>query len=67
MTGEYHTTSDYFAAFFYIGGGYERQLPNRAVLRLEPYLQIPLKGVGQGSMTVLGAGIHFTATLALKK
>ena len=67
MTGEYHTMSDYFAAFFYIGGGFERQLPNRAVLRLEPYLQIPLKGVGQGSMTVLGAGIHFTATLPLKK
>jgi len=67
MTDEYHTMSGYFAAFFYIGGGFERQLPNRAVLRLEPYLQIPLKGVGQGSMTVLGAGIHFTATLPLKK
>ena len=67
LIGNYQAMSEYFAAFLYVSAGYEKQLANRAVLRFEPYLQLPLRAVGQGSMSVLGAGLNVSVILGQKK
>ena len=45
-----------------ISGGYIHRLGKIADLRIEPYLKIPLRGVGIGSMPFQSAGIHIGLT-----
>lgn len=44
------------------GVGYQHSLKTNAVFRLEPYMQIPLRGIGVGLMPVTSAGLHFVIT-----
>ena len=58
MAGSYKKACRYFAATFDLSIGYEHTLGTTTRLRIEPYLQIPLKGIGVGSMPVKSAGLH---------
>ncbi len=58
MTGLYKKSSGYFAASMNISIGYEYKIGKSVNIRAEPYLQIPLKGVGIGSMPVMSSGLR---------
>ena len=62
ITGAYNNTSRYLAASFNLGAGYENKIGKSASIRLEPYLQIPLKGIGIGSLPVTTVGLHIGVT-----
>ena len=57
LTGNYSNHSNYYNAALNISTGYEYKT-KRAIIRLEPYIQVPLKGIGVGSMPVLSTGVH---------
>jgi hypothetical protein len=42
-----------------ISGGYQHKLFSKFVVRIEPYLQVPLGEVGIGKMPITSAGVHF--------
>ena len=69
VTSTYPDASKYFASAIDISFGYEYFFNPLTSLRIEPYVQIPLKGIGVGSMRVMSSGIHagFTRVLTLKK
>ena len=46
-----------------ISGGYTLQLDKKLSLRAEPYLRIPLTGIGNGSVKLNSAGILFSAII----
>jgi len=58
MTSAYKEASRYFAAAADLSIGYEKKIRNRTTIRIEPYIQIPLKGIGVGTMPVMSTGIH---------
>lgn len=62
MTGTYTKSKGYFAATIDVSAGYEYKINNRNTIRIEPYIQIPFKGTGVGSMPVMSAGVHFGFT-----
>lgn len=39
-----------------LGIGYERVLTDRLSLQVEPYLKLPLSGIGEGNITLKSAG-----------
>ena len=39
--------------------GYENKISKKIIIRIEPYLQIPLKGIGIGALPVSTVGLHF--------
>jgi len=62
MARSYHKNSHYAAAGLLFSAGFEHQVLNGHLLRIEPYLQIPLKGIGVGAMPVSSTGIHIGFT-----
>jgi len=58
MTSNYKNSSKYFAAVVDLSVGYELKASERLRLRLQPYLQVPLKGIGVGSIPVKSMGVH---------
>ena len=46
-----------------ISGGYERIFSKRLSLIVEPYVQVPLSGVGNGKMKLNSAGMLFTVNV----
>lgn len=58
MTGSYKNATRYFAATVDISAGCENKIGKFTSMRIEPYLQLPLKGMGVGSMPVMSAGLH---------
>ena len=63
VTGNYNNTSNYFAATIHISGGYQRKIGKLVSLRIEPFLQIPIRGLGIGSLPILSTGIHLGITI----
>ena len=55
----YKRSGNHFASTFQLSGGYEFSIFNKTSLRIEPYLQLPLKSVGIGRMPITSAGVHF--------
>jgi len=45
-----------------ISAGYERTLSNIATIRIEPYIKIPINGVGIGSLPITSTGIYISVT-----
>ena len=65
ITGLYRNSSRYFAATIDISLGYEHTIGNHNnKIRIEPYVQIPLKGIGVGTLPVLGTGLHIGYSLS---
>lgn len=54
----YKSSSKTILSVVQLTGGYTKRLGKAGDLRIEPYLKIPLRGVGIGSMPFQSAGIH---------
>ena len=67
MEGNYQLHQNYFAAAAKIGAGYEWKGGKGLKLRLEPYLQIPLRTIGMGSMHVISMGVYLGITFPIIK
>lgn len=55
----------YFAAAIDLGLGYEKDLGNKIHIRFEPYLQLPVKGIGIGHLPVKSAGLRIAITRSM--
>jgi len=58
----YAKNANYFTAALNVSAGYEYKL-KQTTLRVEPYVQSPLRNIGVGSMPVMSTGIHVGITL----
>jgi hypothetical protein len=58
ITGSYQKSTGYIAATVNLSIGYESKLNTGNALRVEPYLQLPLKGIGVGKLNVMSVGVH---------
>ena len=58
MTGTYRNQSTYSAALLNISIGYERNIGSSFLLRVDPYIQFPIKGLGVGAIPVTTVGVH---------
>ena len=61
MHGSYKNDRRYFAATADLGIGYQRDFV-KSHLRFEPYIQLPVQGVGIGSLHVKTAGLKIAFT-----
>jgi hypothetical protein len=52
----------YFLSVVQLSGGYEFSISGKTKIQIEPYVKIPLQGIGQGSMPISSAGIYFGIT-----
>ena len=59
MIGSYKDNSRYIAVMANLGAEYNYKIGKHTLIRIEPYIQIPLKGIGIGSMPVMTTGLHF--------
>ena len=59
MDSKYQQMHNYFASMINVAAGYQFALNKKNNLRVEPYLQIPIRGIGIGSMPVMATGLHF--------
>jgi hypothetical protein len=41
-----------------LSGGYERAIGEKTKIRIEPYVNIPLQGVGTGSLPISSVGFY---------
>ncbi len=53
---------NYFLSIFQLSGGYEFSISGKTKIQIEPYVKIPLQGIGTGSMPISSAGIYFGIT-----
>jgi hypothetical protein len=60
---EVKNQNKHYFALLNLSGGYQYQLNKRVSMQAEPYIQIPLSGVGLGKIKLNSAGILFTLTL----
>ncbi len=58
----YTTASEFWFSAMNLSVGYNRKLGKIADLRIEPYLKIPLRGVGIGELPLTSAGITIGLT-----
>lgn len=58
MVGSYNNNYRYIAVMANLGAEYNYKLGKHTQIRIEPYIQIPLKGIGIGSMPVMTTGLH---------
>lgn len=54
----YKNGTSFSAAQLSLSAGYTQSISPKINLRLEPYIQVPLKGIGIGAMPVTSSGIH---------
>ena len=64
---DYKNSSTDLFAVASVGFGYNRSLGKGSVLRLEPYIKIPVKGVGIGSLPIMSSGMNIAITKKLIK
>ncbi|MFI5192853.1 MAG: outer membrane beta-barrel protein [Chitinophagales bacterium] len=67
LSGNYSAHQNYFAAAINVSAGYEWKVGKSLNFRVEPYLQIPTKTIGMGSMHVVSAGLYLGITWAFIK
>ncbi len=66
-TVSYDNRKIYVAGGMNLSGGYSIHLKKKTDIRIEPYLQIPFKGTGVGSMRVTTTGLNIGITRNLHK
>ena len=62
MYSTYKNRHGYIAGSFDIGIGYEKDIGARTALRIEPYLQLPLRGIGVGELRLRTVGVRIALT-----
>jgi len=55
----YKNSSNYFFSILQISGGYEYSIGKNTKIRVEPYVKIPLQGIGVGNMPISSFGLYF--------
>jgi hypothetical protein len=55
----YKNSTNNFFSVLQISGGYEYSIGKSTEIRIEPYVKIPLQGLGIGSMPISSAGLYF--------
>jgi hypothetical protein len=60
-TVKYKNENAHFFSVANLSGGYQYHFSDRFSLMAEPYVKIPLTGVGQGKVQLNSGGILFTA------
>jgi hypothetical protein len=58
MSGVYETNSYGIPAVAGVSVGYERKVSGKMDIRLEPFVKVPLRGIGVGSLPVTSAGFQ---------
>lgn len=59
---KYSNSSKYYFSVLQLSGGYTRSLGKISELRIEPYLKIPIAGMGVGKLPLLSAGLRIGLT-----
>jgi hypothetical protein len=54
----YNKPYNYIFSVFQISAGYEQMIGRNTSIRIEPYLKIPLQGIGIGNMPISSAGLY---------
>jgi hypothetical protein len=67
LHAKYESNKGYFLTVVDVSFGNEFKIGKRAALRIAPYWQIPLKGMGVGAMSVSGAGLHIGLIFPARK
>ena len=62
---DWRTPSNYWFSIINLSAGYEHRLGGIGNLRIEPYLRIPLSGLGTGQLNILSAGLNIGITRRL--
>ncbi|HWI93669.1 MAG TPA: outer membrane beta-barrel protein [Flavisolibacter sp.] len=62
MYGTYKNNQLYFAASLDAGLGYEQKLGTNKAIRFQPYIQIPVKGIGMGDLRIRSIGLRIALT-----
>jgi len=55
----YKNSTNNLFSILQLSAGYERDIGSKNKIRVEPYIKIPLQGVGISSMPISSAGIYF--------
>lgn len=58
----YNQSSKFLLSALNVSAGYNRSLGKVAKLRVEPYVKIPLKGIGIGSLPITSVGVNIGIT-----
>ncbi len=56
---QYKTTTNNFLGAYNLSVGYQYQFKKIGGIRIQPYLSIPLNGVGKGNQPIVSKGIYF--------
>ncbi|MCY7353020.1 MAG: PorT family protein [Cytophagaceae bacterium] len=57
---EFSRANNHLASTLNLSAGYERQLGHGFSLQVEPYLKLPLSGVGAGGVRLYSTGLHLS-------
>lgn len=57
---DYPSDKKYFLAILHLSAGYEKIINDRFSIQFEPYLKMPLKGVGYGRLQLNSLGTNFS-------
>jgi hypothetical protein len=60
---EISNENKHFFSVLTLSGGYQYKINNRISLIAEPYIKLPLKGIGYGAIKLNSAGLLFTAAV----
>ena len=62
---KYNSESKHYFASVHLSGGYARKLNKTTDLRIEPYIKLPVSGMGIGQLRFVSTGIHLGITRKL--
>lgn len=62
MYSTYKNRRSYIAGSFDLAIGYEKRIGKQSSLRISPYTQLPLKGMGMGELQLTTAGVRLALT-----
>jgi hypothetical protein len=62
INSTYKNADFYTAAQLRLAAGYQHTVGKKMNARVEPYIQIPLKGIGIGTLPVTGTGLQLVLT-----
>jgi hypothetical protein len=58
-------TTSYWFSIVNIGAGFEHSLGAKTNFRIEPYMKLPLAGVGTGNISISSTGLYLSLTRKL--
>lgn len=62
----YNNSGNYFFSNMHLSVGYNRQLSNKINLRIEPYIKVPIRDIGIGSLPITSSGIYFSVMQSIR-